>query len=48
MMEDAVTVLPETIVTLAGPEEIVKLPVMLRVKLVKRIIFPLVALTVTT
>lgn len=45
---DAVPVLPEAIVTVAGVEEIVKFPVMLRVKLVRRNMLPLVALTVTT
>jgi hypothetical protein len=44
---DAVPVLLEAIVRVAGLEDIVKFPVMLRVKLVRRNIFPLVALTVT-
>ena len=45
---DAAPVLPEAIVTLGGLDEMVKFPVMLRVKLARRIMFPLVALTVTT
>jgi len=44
---NAAPVLPEAIVTLGGLEEMVKFPVMLRVKLVRRNMLPLVALTVT-
>ena len=44
---DAVPDLPAAIVTVLGLEDIVKFPVMLRVKLVRRNMLPLVALTVT-
>jgi hypothetical protein len=45
---DAVPELLEGITRVVGVDEIVKFAVMLIVKLVRRIIFPLVALTVTT
>jgi hypothetical protein len=45
---DVVPVLPEAIVTLDVLEEMVKFPVMLRVKLARRNMLPLVAFTVTT
>ena len=44
---DTVPDLPEAIVTVLGLEDIVKFPVILRVKLVRRNMLPLVALTVT-
>jgi len=44
---DAVPDLPEAIETVLGLEDIVKFPVILRVKLVRRNMLPLVALTVT-
>jgi len=47
IVADAVPDLPEGIVTVLGLEDIVKFPVMLRVKLVRRNMLPLVALTVT-
>ena len=47
IVADAVPDLPEAIVTLLGLDDIVKFPVMLRVKLVRRNTLPLVALTVT-
>jgi hypothetical protein len=40
--------LPEAIVTLGVLEEMVKFPVILRVKLARRNMLPLVAFTVTT
>ena len=47
IVADAVPDLPEGIVTVLGLEDIVKFPVMLRVKLVRRNMLPLVVLTVT-